>query len=128
MGKTYIDTSKIQVEFAHEQGSDKISRPWSKYSHGSSAHRKLYPEQYKDEKTQKKKEKKKPRNKLEEIEEKIKSDAQLREFLDLHENKTTWKNDLAAPLQDITEEQQKMDLSDAAWLASKKKENDEDEF
>ncbi|EKX44674.1 hypothetical protein GUITHDRAFT_109452 [Guillardia theta CCMP2712] len=35
---TYIDTSKITVEFAKPVGDSSLSRPWSKYSEGSSAH------------------------------------------------------------------------------------------
>lgn len=36
--KTFIDTSRIQVEFAQKAGSAILDRPWSKYSTGSSAH------------------------------------------------------------------------------------------
>ncbi|KAI8816731.1 uncharacterized protein EV422DRAFT_561394 [Fimicolochytrium jonesii] len=35
---TYIDTSKIQVEFAKAIGDTSLARPWSRYSQGSSAH------------------------------------------------------------------------------------------
>jgi multiple RNA-binding domain-containing protein 1 len=35
---TYIDTSKMQVEFAKPQDDLTIERPWSKYSLGSSAY------------------------------------------------------------------------------------------
>ena len=35
---TYIDTSKIVVEFAKAQGDPNIERPWSRYSKGSSAY------------------------------------------------------------------------------------------
>ncbi|KAK9809770.1 hypothetical protein WJX73_004494 [Symbiochloris irregularis] len=34
---TFMDTSRIHVEFACTYGSNQISRPWSKYSAGSSA-------------------------------------------------------------------------------------------
>eukprot|EP00347_Sterkiella_histriomuscorum_P002356 403368470 len=34
---SYIDTSKVQVEFALAQNDPKLSRPWSRYSKGSSA-------------------------------------------------------------------------------------------
>jgi len=36
--KTFIDTSRIAVEFALAQNDPKLSRPWSKYSKGSSAY------------------------------------------------------------------------------------------
>ena len=35
--KTYIDTSKIAVEYALAQNDPKLARPWSKHSKGSSA-------------------------------------------------------------------------------------------
>lgn len=35
---TYIDTSKIEVDFAKSQNDPMINRPWSKYSAGSSAY------------------------------------------------------------------------------------------
>lgn len=35
--KTFLDTSKITVEYALTQNDPKLSRPWSKYSKGSSA-------------------------------------------------------------------------------------------
>lgn len=36
--KTFVDTSRMQVEFAQRAGSEELSRPWSRYSAGSSAH------------------------------------------------------------------------------------------
>lgn len=30
--KTYIDTSKIECEFAKAQGDDTLDRPWSRHS------------------------------------------------------------------------------------------------
>ncbi|KAL0236658.1 hypothetical protein PCE1_000056 [Barthelona sp. PCE] len=36
---TFLDTSKINVSFALEEGNKDIARPWSKYSEGSSAYR-----------------------------------------------------------------------------------------
>ena len=35
---TFVDTSKIVVDFAKPQNDPSIPRPWSKYSNGSSAH------------------------------------------------------------------------------------------
>ena len=35
---TFIDTSKIMVDFAKPQDDPSIERPWSKYSKGSSAY------------------------------------------------------------------------------------------
>ena len=37
MDKSYLDTSKIGVEFAVQRGSVELERPWSKHSIGSSA-------------------------------------------------------------------------------------------
>ena len=37
LNSTYIDTSKVSVDFAKPAGDAELPRPWSKYSHGSSA-------------------------------------------------------------------------------------------
>ncbi|CAM9809374.1 unnamed protein product, partial [Choristocarpus tenellus] len=34
--RTFLDTSRIEVEPAHKKGNSEIARPWSKYSSGSS--------------------------------------------------------------------------------------------
>ena len=36
---TFIDTSRVQVEYARAVKSAQLPRPWSKHSSGSSAHR-----------------------------------------------------------------------------------------
>eukprot|EP00397_Hematodinium_sp_SG-2012_P011134 GEMP01011264.1.p1 GENE.GEMP01011264.1~~GEMP01011264.1.p1 ORF type:complete len:778 (+),score=188.79 GEMP01011264.1:2-2335(+) len=46
MHQTYFDTQKICVEIARPVGSSDMARPWSKYSHGSSAHKRQNPEKY----------------------------------------------------------------------------------
>eukprot|EP00128_Syssomonas_multiformis_P011643 Colp12_sorted_trinity150504_noHs@33144 len=38
--KTFVDTSKIEVEIARAFGDDALPRPWSRYSKGSSANQK----------------------------------------------------------------------------------------
>lgn len=49
---TFLDTSRIKVELAKSVGDDKLERPWSKYSKGSSANNSLLPP---NEKTENKK-------------------------------------------------------------------------
>lgn len=46
MRNTYFDTHKIMVEIARPIGSKDITRPWSKYSFGSSANKRLNPDLY----------------------------------------------------------------------------------
>ena len=46
---SYIDTSKITVEFALRPGSERLGRAWSKYSRGSSRHMRDNPELYQDD-------------------------------------------------------------------------------
>lgn len=36
---TYIDTSKIEVEYAKSQNDESLPRAWSRYTEGSSAYR-----------------------------------------------------------------------------------------
>jgi len=45
---TFIDTSKICVEFAKEQNDTALPRAWSKYTTGSSANKRLMKAQDKD--------------------------------------------------------------------------------
>lgn len=44
--QTFIDTSRITVEFALAVGDNRLSRPWSQHSKGSSRHEKKHPELY----------------------------------------------------------------------------------
>ena len=39
---TFIDTSRVQVEYARAVKSAQLPRPWSKHSEGSSAHRRTH--------------------------------------------------------------------------------------
>lgn len=41
LNRSYVDTNKVIVEFAHAMGDRSIPRPWSKYSEGSSRYEKL---------------------------------------------------------------------------------------
>tara|TARA_B110000208_G_scaffold107552_1_gene133419 strand:- start:42 stop:2402 length:2361 start_codon:yes stop_codon:yes gene_type:complete len=49
--KTYLDTAKLAVCIAKPAGDSDLSRPWSRYSRGSSKHRDSNPEMYLDEAT-----------------------------------------------------------------------------
>lgn len=42
LDKSYVDTTKVSVEFAYSIGADAIPRPWSKYSKGSSEYGKRH--------------------------------------------------------------------------------------
>ena len=43
--KTFLDTSRIAVEYARKVGDTELVRPWSKYSDGSSKHDKQLKQQ-----------------------------------------------------------------------------------
>ena len=47
--RTFMDTSRITVEAAEKLGSASLSRPWSKYTEGSSAHKRLVEASKKDD-------------------------------------------------------------------------------
>ncbi|CDF37909.1 unnamed protein product [Chondrus crispus] len=40
LNNSYVDTQRVSVDFAHAVGANTIPRPWSKYSEGSSLHKK----------------------------------------------------------------------------------------
>jgi len=124
LNKTFIRTSRIRVEFAYEEGSEKIVRSWSKYSKGSSAHKRLHPTMY-DESTAPEVIKTKALTRLEQLEQKLKDDENLRDFLDIHSSKPAWANDMA--FNEAAEMKTEEKLNDANWLA-KKKENKDDDF
>ena len=46
LNRTYFDTGKIGVEFAHAPGASELARPWSRHAKGSSAQEKAHPELY----------------------------------------------------------------------------------
>lgn len=52
--KTYLHTSKLEVEYAKAQDDTTLDRPWSKHSMGSSAFSRRNPNQKDSEKDQKK--------------------------------------------------------------------------
>ncbi|CEM11929.1 unnamed protein product [Vitrella brassicaformis CCMP3155] len=92
--QTYLDTSKVTVEFAVAPESKQLPRPWSKYSKGSSAHARLnQPDEADGERVAEKggKGKLKDRGGDEVVE-----DAGLQEFLDVvgkRRGKQTWANE-----------------------------------
>merc|ERR1719473_626092 len=47
--KTYFDTKKMDIQIA-KTANDDLARPWSKYSKGSSKHKRLNPGLYEQEK------------------------------------------------------------------------------
>jgi len=44
LNRSFFDTARISVEMAYAPGSAEISRPWSRYADGSSAHKRLHPD------------------------------------------------------------------------------------
>ncbi|XP_071946345.1 probable RNA-binding protein 19 isoform X2 [Antedon mediterranea] len=106
--KTFLDSSRLQVEICKSIGDPNAERPWSKYSSESSAykarhnkHEKHKLENEEKEKKEKEKKEKAKKNKGDtlETEENEKTDVELEEFLALHQkgNKSrVWGNDLVA--------------------------------
>ncbi|KAL3138544.1 hypothetical protein ABBQ32_006320 [Trebouxia sp. C0010 RCD-2024] len=93
--RTFIDTSRIVVEVAEKVGSQQIARPWSKYSEGSSAHKKQEVKNQANS-TDIAKPGKKGKKPAQEEED----DPELAEFLQLMQPRragTIWSNDDVAP-------------------------------
>eukprot|EP01133_Synstelium_polycarpum_P014494 gene14494-17105_t len=113
LNNTFFDTSKIAVERAiATTDASSLSRPWSKYSSGSSSHdnalkeakeleaeekrRKEEKEKEKERKDKEKKDKKDNKRKKSEVEEELKGDEQFEQFKSLMQsrvNRKMWAND-----------------------------------
>lgn len=103
--KSFIDTSKIQVDVCKDLGDQSVPRPWSKYAKGSSAFsrksneiedRKSRIKNLQEKESSKKKKTKKKVNAPETELQDVKDDPEFQEFLALHSNKLvkqTWTNE-----------------------------------
>ncbi|XP_069789262.1 probable RNA-binding protein 19 [Narcine bancroftii] len=104
--KTYIDTSKVAVEFCKSFGDPGLPRPWSKHSQKSSSEEN--PKMTKDQQDQNKGKVTKKKLAIDELES-LKKDSKFEEFLAVHQkrsNAPTWTNDT---LSGKTEESKKVD-------------------
>ncbi|XP_052219695.1 probable RNA-binding protein 19 isoform X2 [Dreissena polymorpha] len=97
---TFINTSKIQIEVAHDFGDTNKPRSWSKYAKDSSSSVKTDPvpvTKEKDLKKIKKEKKKKKENPVvEELLDNLKDDPKFSEFLEVHQSNSTkalWSNE-----------------------------------
>jgi len=93
---SFIDTSKILVDYAHPMGSSKIPRPWSKFSKGSSRYTKAHPQQlvkdpFNKEKIDVESATKPNKRQLEDDQNK------LDEFMSLSKKQKLWENDIVMP-------------------------------
>ncbi|XP_033112126.1 probable RNA-binding protein 19 [Anneissia japonica] len=110
--KTFLDSSRLQVELCKSIGDPDAVRPWSKYSSESSAYKKRQ-ERLKtktDGKPKKERDTKKTIDDNEEEEKEEKKDIELEEFIALHQkpNKShVWGNDLVAGVTQKDPRQQK---------------------
>ena len=104
--KTFIDTSKVEVELAKPYQDPQLARPWSKYSKGSSAHSKhekvSNKKKGREDEIETGKEAEKPSSgfvqKLEECD-KLEEDPDFQEFLGLHKHSShvqTWRDQAVA--------------------------------
>jgi len=89
---TFIDTSKIIVDFAFTYGDNNIPRPWSKHSKGSSGWKKKEEQQSVKKKSNDIDEEMKPKGAIDEIfsrkrkreeTEELKSDKKFAEFMEV---------------------------------------------
>jgi len=48
LNKSFFDTCRLSVELAFAPGSEGLARPWSRYTPGSTAHKKRNPELYQE--------------------------------------------------------------------------------
>lgn len=130
---SFIDTSKITVDFAKNLGDESLPRPWSKYSQGSSANERLKKrkerktEELKDQVSQptdpkdpsetqsinkKKSSDRNEKNKKKRIEvlDDLEQDVEFQEFLSVHKHrgsKQTWSNDNAESAEPEPKDNQK---------------------
>ena len=91
--KTYIGSSKIEVEQAKPYKDQTLNRPWSKYSLGSSAHKQREGEREERKKGRKEVVKRTKVSQLLEDFENFQDDPSFQEFLDVHKHKEkvkTW--------------------------------------
>ncbi|KAK3084206.1 hypothetical protein FSP39_010039 [Pinctada imbricata] len=127
---TYVDTSKIQVEFAKDFGDCNKPRSWSKYSYDSSAFQKMMKE--KEKKKEKEERKKKPKKKDKAVDDmlgELKDDPKFAEFLEAHQRsnkKSVWDNDAMETKVKGHMEENKGNESDSA-VEMKSDEEDEDD-
>ncbi|XP_078410180.1 putative RNA-binding protein 19 isoform X2 [Cetorhinus maximus] len=92
--KSYIDTSRIAVEFCKSFGDPDLSRPWSKHSQKNLTVQ--LPEKAKEQKSQTEQKKDKKKKPIIENLEHLKEDDEFEEFLAVHKkrsNAPTWTND-----------------------------------
>ncbi|EGC30286.1 hypothetical protein DICPUDRAFT_41662 [Dictyostelium purpureum] len=97
---TFIDTSKIVVEIATLAGDSEAQQPWSKYSEGSSANRKVQTLEKekelknlkrKQEQLEKKQKKKQVKNQSFGLDMELENDPEYQEFKKLHAQKANSK-------------------------------------
>ncbi|XP_078083132.1 putative RNA-binding protein 19 [Mustelus asterias] len=126
--KSYIDTSRIAVEFCKSFGDPALSRPWSKHSQKNLAAE--LPKQAKEEKCQV--EQNKDTKKKPVIESLEHEDEEFEEFLAVHQSRSkapTWTNDtLPAKKEDTPKvvDYLNFDLEDSEELSEEDEEEDED--
>ncbi|XP_074636060.1 putative RNA-binding protein 19 isoform X2 [Acropora palmata] len=112
--KSFVDTSKITLDIARNLGDETLPRPWSKYSEGSSANKKLKEKLEKVEAQKRKKrevesegkesidkekssiiKERKNKKKLEVLDE-LADDSEFKKFLDVHNLGTSTKTSRTA--------------------------------
>ncbi|CAD5117918.1 DgyrCDS6662 [Dimorphilus gyrociliatus] len=93
---TYIDTNKIVVESCQKLGEKYKARPWSKYSKGSSAYKRLHPDEVDHTEEKAKSFEKKAKIEKINVVGELDKDEKFKEFVSLHQNlsvKPSWQDD-----------------------------------
>lgn len=139
---SFIDTSKITVDFAKNLGDESLPRPWSKHSEGSSANERLKkrkerkaeeiknrvsnsteakdPQSINKEKSSVVNEKKK-KKRIKALDD-LERDVEFQEFLSVHKHrgsKQTWSNDNAEGGEPEPKENQKRERKEKTVVENK---------
>lgn len=139
---SFIDTSKITVDFAKNLGDESLPRPWSKHSEGSSANERLKkrkerkaekiknlvsnsteakdPDSINKEKSSVVNEKKK-KKRIKALDD-LERDVEFQEFLSVHKHrgsKQTWSNDNAEGGEPEPKENQKRERKEKTVVENK---------
>uniref|UniRef100_A0AAR2LPI8 RRM domain-containing protein n=1 Tax=Pygocentrus nattereri TaxID=42514 RepID=A0AAR2LPI8_PYGNA len=106
--KSFVDTSRVTVEFCTDLGDPNKSRPWSKHSRQAEKPKGEQKQEKGENKDEKGKKSKKPVTLLGELEE----DPGFQEFLAVHKKRTqvpTWANDSVEAASAATEKNKKQE-------------------
>lgn len=132
LNKTFIDTARIQVEYAKDFSDVNKPRAWSKYAKDSTAFQKTEKtnKDYEDKTSKKQKNEKKKETKekaLDDMLGELKDDPEFEEFMEAHQrkgNKPVWDNDVVVHHKEMKDKMS--DIDDSSSGVESEVENMED--